>query len=295
MEKSKTVLATASLVKEFVEMDPCPHDRPLSERRVQVYRRILADGHFRPVVWASALCKETGNTYRVNGKHTSFMLGSQEKLPEFWVILERYICDTLADVAKLYGTFDSSLASRTTADINMSFARTIPDLADVNSKIINLAVAACGNVQWTEAEIRRVPPAERAELLIERSDFVLWLKKIVVSAASSRFATSKHILREPVVRAMCMTYDRSDTRKAATEFWTAVREESAPDKDDPTRVLARYLVRATMSNRTGGKQVHIASAREVFVKCLHAWNAWRKGEPTSLAYYAGADLPKIER
>lgn len=55
MEKPKTVLASPSLVKEFVEMEPAPHDRPLSERRMQVYQRILKAGNFRPVTWASVM------------------------------------------------------------------------------------------------------------------------------------------------------------------------------------------------------------------------------------------------
>ena len=83
-ENPRTAKVTRSLVKEFVEMDPAPNDRPLSEKRLQVYRRILADHQFRPCVWASVFCKDTNCDYRVNGKHTSLMLsGANTELKYF--------------------------------------------------------------------------------------------------------------------------------------------------------------------------------------------------------------------
>lgn len=298
IEKPKTVLATQSLVKEFVEMEPAPRDRPLSERRIQVYRRILKDGNFRPVTWASALCLETNCVYRVNGKHTSVMLGAQEKLPEFYVTIERWQCDTLNDVAALYATFDSNLSSRTTNDINMSFASTIPELREVGSRFINLTVTAASNLRWDDAELRKVPPAERAELLIARQDFVVWLRDLCggENKTTNQFRhQSRHLMRASVIQAMMATYDKSSTRKASLEFWTQVIDESAPDRDDPTRVLARFLVRCTLSKNRSGAEAKVVGHREVFVKCLHAWNAWRKGEATALNYHAKAAVPKVEK
>src|SRR4051812_22803639 len=104
--RPKTQKVTKALAKAFVDMEAAPHDRPLSERRLQVYEKLLYMGEFRPVTWASAYCVETGETYRVNGKHTSIMLSGLEVLPDFFVTIEEYECDTLQDVAKLYSTFD---------------------------------------------------------------------------------------------------------------------------------------------------------------------------------------------
>lgn len=78
VEKPRTVLASRNLVSEFVNMDPAPYDRPLSEKRLQVYEHILRNGEFRTVTWASCLCLETNNTYRVNGKHTATLLSKIE-------------------------------------------------------------------------------------------------------------------------------------------------------------------------------------------------------------------------
>ena len=37
------------------------------------------------------------------------------------------------------------------------------------------------------------------------------------------------------------------------------------------------------------------SKRWVGMKCLHAWNACRKGETTNLNYYAKADVPSVSK
>lgn len=288
-EKPRTVLASPALIREFVEMEPAPSDRPLSERRLQVYERILRAGEFRPVTWASVLCGETHCTYRVNGKHTSTLLSKQSPVPEFYVTVERYQCDKLTEVANLYNTFDSKLGSRTTNDVNLAFAATVRELDGVPRQLIHLSVTAIAAEKW-QAAANNIPPAERAEELLDNCGFVTWLYGVATPSAANR-----HLLRSPVVRAMLATYGRAPYK--AKEFWMLVRDESAPDRGDPTRVLARYLVRSSLGGRHGRtvSETKKSDPREMYVKCLHAWNAWRKGESTSLAYYPKADLPAVSK
>lgn len=293
IEKPRTVLASRALVDEFVNMDAAPHDRPLSEKRMLVYQRILKNREFRTVTWASAVCLETNNTYRVNGKHTATLLAGFNPLPEFHVTVERYQCETLNDVAKLYNTFDSTLASRTTSDINLAFAATVRELAGVTPKVINLTVSAATFHRWDEAELRRVPPAERAEQLLDNVNFALWLQSFIPKSCdggNKKIGSAKHLLRSPVVSAMMATYRKAP--RLCAEFWATVRDETAAERDDPTRVLGRYLLVAAIGGgasraATGKKMV---GAREIYSKSLHAWNAWRKGERTDLKYYASAPL-----
>lgn len=293
-EKPRTILANPSLIKEFVEMEPAPYDRPLSERRLQIYERILAAGSFRPVVWASAVCYETNCTYRVNGKHTSHLLAAKTPVPEFYVTIERWKCDTLKDVAALYGTYDSNLASRTANDINHSFASAIPELRNVPGKLINMTVSAAAHLKWDESTLRKVPQAERAEELVERVHFVGWLRDIVTNTDTNKKQNSAaFIMRTPVVCAMMATYDRA--LNVAKEFWVQVRDESHPDRDHPSRVLARFLVRSVMAGANVKSSKNITTNREMFVKCLHAWNAYRSGETTSLQYHSKAPIPKVSK
>lgn len=289
----KTHRVTRKLAREFAEMDPAPHDRPLSERRLQVYQRLFGQGGFRPCTWARASCAETGGLYRVNGKHTSTLLAGVDPLPEYYVTVEDYACDTLEDVAKLYATFDSKMQSRTVSDINLSFAATVPELAPLPARVINLAVAGMGYHLWEGSVSRHHQPAERAELLLEYPEFLVWLADVLAAGAEAEGRrNSRHLMRQPVVAAMFATWQKAGG--PASEFWLAVRDETGPAPTLPDRKLARYLLTVGVDSGGGARyRVRRADSREFYVKCIHAWNAWRKGEKTDLRYYAEAGVPAL--
>ena len=46
IDRPKTLKVTKTLAKQFCEMEPAPHDRPLSERRLQVYQKLMNQGQF---------------------------------------------------------------------------------------------------------------------------------------------------------------------------------------------------------------------------------------------------------
>ncbi len=291
-KKPVTLQVTKDLANEFANMEPAPLDRPLSERRIAVYRRLLEQGGFRPCTWAKAYCKETGSTYRVNGKHTSTLLSSLEVLPQFYVTIEEYECESLDDVARLYSTFDSKLMARSAGDINHSFAGTVPQLRDMPLRLINVAVAGMAyHLYNTGAKYVSMQAAEKAELLLEHTDFVVWLKEMIgggVSEQRGHRSKCPHLQRQPVVAAMMGTWLRHTVE--ATKFWTAVRDETGTDPKMPDRVLSRWLLTNVIKEKGKAKTHH----REVYVKCLHGWNAWRNKESTKLQYFADADVPKIK-
>lgn len=285
MTQPKTMLATLEVAIEYRDMDPAPQDRPLSSRRIEVYESLMRRGAFRPVTWAKAHCKETGGVYRVNGKHTSTMLANMEEIPEFYITVEEYACDTLSDVAELYATFDSKMVSRTTGDINLAFAGTVPGLVGIPARILNTCVAglsyACFLARGTGQYIRE-QPADRAERILEYPEFIRWVYDLGTNS-------SRWLLRVPTVSAMLGTWNRD--RGRADTFWTAVRSETGETPSLPDRKLAKYLqsVECMKTNSMGQ-----SGYREIYVKCLHAWNAWRKGETTALRYYEDIEIPKIK-
>ena len=275
--RPKTLRVTKTLANQFAGMEPAPHDRPLSERRLQVYQRLFAEGRFRPVTWASAYCEETGGTYRVNGKHTSTLLAGIDKLPEFFVVVEEYICPTLEDVAKLYATFDSAMQSRNSRDIYMSFAATVPALAEYKEKIIISATAGLAYAIHHD-NAPKTHPADRAELLLEHSDFVTWMAELLLGGEAQTTKGGSnlkhvHLYRAPVVAAMFNTWSKA--KGAASEFWTAVRDETGSRPNDPDRRIARWLLASTLHNRRSNTPRQATTNRETYAKVIHAWNAWR--------------------
>lgn len=297
IDRPKTSRVTRAIATEFATMDPAPHDRPLSERRLVVYQRLLKSGSFRPVTWAKATCVETNSTYRVNGKHTSVMLSGLETIPEFYVTIESYECDTLDDVARLYSTFDSSIQSRSANDIYLSFAGTITELKGVRSRTITNAASGMAMSTWQMTYNTQHQPAERAELLLDHPDFVLWLDSIYHTGEEGgrSLTEAKHIHRVAVAAAMFDSWRKS--QDDATTFWLAVRDETGTNPNNPDRVLAKFLSVSSVNTGNGSRvrrDFRRADPREIYVKCLHAWNAWRKGDTTRLNYHIDSEIPSAK-
>ena len=286
-EKPRTSRATRESAEQFRLMDP-PHDRALSERRLQIYERMMKAGEFRPITWAKCFCLETNQEYRVNGQHTATLLSKLDPTPDVYVTVETYEADTLEDVSKLWSTFDSRIGVRTTSDINGGFAAAIPELREYSGRFINLIVTALSYHKWHDG-YTQVPAAERAELLFDSADFALWVEQLLGSGDTKQF---RHLHRGPVVAAMYATWLKS--KKAATEFWQAVRDDIGRSPSLPDRRLSRWLLSMNVQHGQGARTARasrMARQREFYVRCIHAWNAWRKNVTSDLKYYPQAKIP----
>lgn len=295
IEGPKVVKATNALAKRFHEMDPAPHDRPLKERIITNLTKAMKEGTFRTCEWSSAYCKETKKEYRINGKHTSTILvGMNGDSPTPRVILTRFECETLEDVARVYSTFDSRLGVRSTGDINKIYAASNPELSDIRIGIITACVYGLSYATWGESYFTR-SPEDRAELLLGNVDFVKFIDKLVTGSRQGKATFGvEHIRRGPVFTAIYKTFVKS--KSDSKEFWEEVRDENDGDNRSPSRVLARWLrsVSVRGTNGKGGVTAKATTApREMIVKCLHAWNAWRADSYTDLKYYAKVDMPEV--
>jgi hypothetical protein len=286
--RPETSQVTREIARSFAGMEAAPQDRPLSERRLQVYEREMVNGTFRPVTWAKVHCLATGEDYRVNGKHTSTLLAGLANLPQLFVTIETYEADSLEDVARLYSTFDARIQLRTTADINRSFAATVPEFAVIPARLINLAVTGISLATWGKM-YGDTPAAERAETMLDHVDFLVWLHSMIPAVTFD----SRKLCRGPVIGAMFSTYQKS--RKDSTAFWSAVRDESGDNPGKPDRRLAKYLTLMSVAVGQGSQAPRSRSApqMEFYVKCLHAWNAWRKKTTTDLKYIPSAKPPSV--
>lgn len=290
MNPPKTRKVTAAFAKEISELPHCVADRPLKELRLTAYERMVRAGEFRPVNWATAVCKETGAKYRVNGRHTSVLFTRLDlsEVQDLYVSLEEFECDAMEDVANLFSTYDSKLQSRTTRDINRSFAAIVPELAQMPIRYIDWLVGGLvWHVHQTAGGLTETA-ADKAERLLEHVPFAVWVHEII---SGGKEATSL-LGRVPVVGAMATTYGRHQSD--ATEFWSLVRDET--DKaGSVTRQLAKFLTRTSVKEGAGSKKPDSrnATAREFFVRCLHAWNAWRGDKClTQIRYCKDDGVPK---
>lgn len=255
-----------------------------------VYQRILKAREFRPVSWVSCFCKETGSTYRINGKHTSTVFSGHEDLADLYAVVEHYEADTLEDVARLYGTFDSRTQVRNASEINRSFAGAMPELAPLNGRLLNAVVTGIAFEKWQQSYSAQQTAAERAEALFDHAPFALWVHGLL-GVSRQHY----HLNRSAVVAGMLATWKKA--RPESTVFWEAVRDETGAKPNLPDRALARFLRTMSVGFGAGARQPRSkrATGREFFVKSLHAWNAWRRGEMLAeLKYFPAAGIPECQ-
>lgn len=288
----KVVKLTNKLALEFSELDSV-RDRPLSERRLAVYERMVSQKLFRPCSWAKAFSAESNQWYRVNGQHTSTLFSRLNPLPDLLISVEEYECDTDEDVSRLWATFDSQKGSRTASEINHAFAATIEELREISRRIIDACVTgiAYSSSRGQHGSMySQVSPAERAEVLFDNSDFVLWVNALGLAENKNR-----HLLRGGIIAAMYTTYRKAKAK--SDEFWRLVISEESPLRTCPTRQLARWTLSTNCQTGYGSAskaRKKIADPREFMVRSIHAWNAWRKDEEMSFSRYSNlAPVPNV--
>lgn len=256
--KPTTQVADRALIERFAKMQRFGGERKLDKARCARLEALLREGKFRTCTWAVCKCLEDGREYRVNGQHTSHVLSEfVGPLPTIFITTERYEADIQIGVADLFSTFDPRWSSRTTSDTNHAFSHSVESLSGLPSRLIDLAASGIIEVLFY-GKRNQAPQDVRGRLVVDYADFVLWIDSLNINRPEK-----KHLRRSTPVAAMFSTYivDPSE----ATRFWTEVSTSSNPLPDAPSRALERFLMTAKANE-----------ANEIYAKCIHAWNAYRR-------------------
>lgn len=264
-------------------------DRPLKEHLKAAIIAEVKARTFHTCHWVEAVLD--GKTYRVNGKHTSTSLSDPgvdpALLPGILVRISTFRCTEPEDVAKLYATFDARLSAKTQGDINRAYCAGSDVLSGLSARVRDTISAGLALSVYEDSADQKGMAVKRGELLAKSADFAAW---VVALLSGQKQTDIEYLLRAPVVAAMHRTWKVS--QRASMEFWTLVGSGSADKPTDPTRVLGKRLMRTTVGVGRGasiGKSTD--TRRGMTVRCLHAWNAWRKGKSTDLKYYPGSPVP----
>lgn len=289
----KVVQLTHGLAKRFAEMTRFPNDRDLKPRLLERLRGIIDRGKFRTCEWASIIVD--GIEYRVNGKHTSHIFSQMEVLPDVKVVVVKFRGETLNDAAELGASYDAAMSSKNGNDINRAFASAHEDLKNLPSHTLNAAVMGMSFAELENSYTDRLPP-DRAELMYEHVDFVVWVDGLFHGAGGDGqvdFKDTRHIQRGSLVAAMFATWQKNKTE--AMKFWLLVRDGNSPNHRSADRTLRDWLLRTSIGLGKGAakNEKQKASLREMYCRARTAWNAWRRGEPTSLRYYPDAPTPPL--
>ena len=290
LAQSETVKMTVGLAREFHRMKAVPNERPLSTNRLTKLKAKVQNHGALPFRWGRAEVIETGEVYRVNGQHSSQMLNTNPEMinDKMFVTVEDFLCDTMKDLADLYGQIDSSESSRTAGDINFSYAAVTDGLCNCNKRVINLAVTALSWEAWGE-QYTRTPKEDRARLMDGDPDFVLFLDAVRRDLVQEDWRILK---RTPVAHAMLSTWRKN--KREAGKFWRLVGDGSGPNSKSADRVLNKYLMKTgvTTGRPKAAKGIaRVEGPQTMYARCIVAWNAWRRGKTTSLRVYEDKGPP----
>jgi len=187
-------------------------------------------------------------------------------------------------VANLFSTFDSYHSVRSMGDLINAHSSVYPNVEDLPATNVARALAGI-TTHLNDGEVRRVDRDQRVSLIHSERNrrFCVW---------ANDFVKARYFSRSGVIGAMYATWLKDELE--ATVFWSAVRDETDHDPQAPSRTLSRFLRENTTNLSRGAWSAASKqwTPRAFYVKCLHAWNAYRSGGTTSLKYHEQSGIPK---
>lgn len=272
---------TQKLAKEIDGLKRWDGERPLKEWRVAFLKAKLDDGLFHTPVWAIAHLN--GERYRNDGQHSSRMLANLtvNEFPKAKkALLLEFKVDCADDMADLFNQFNQRESVRSNGEIINAHAKTEPRISGIKPTWIEKATA--GIMCWAnEGRIRMLQTNERPKVMHENVEFVEFVHQ---------FVKTRRLSKPGVIAAIYATYLKNDDE--AHNFWAMVRDETAAEPKHPSRIISNFLKENELGSSTS-RMSQKWTPRAVMVKCVHAWNAYRKNEKTDLKYYADAPIPEV--
>lgn len=283
--RSYTVPLTREVATEVATMPGWKGERKLRKDRVAYLDAAIRDGRFHSPSWAFAWLD--GKKMRVNGQHSSTALAEANGYFPVGlnVIMQEFSCDSIFDVAALFATFDRPESIRNTRECLGAAKAIHGELDDVNPYIASMIVAGIASALRGDGAKTNVSIEDRSRLLHSNLDFVMWANSII--------GHKKRILQRACVIATMFKTWRKDADQSRS-FWEMVLRNDHPEVTHPTRKLHDLLLEATMRTKLEGSNKQSAwSMVAIHVKCIHAWNAYRRGTTTDLKYYASSPIPEV--
>lgn len=263
-QRSALTLVTSRQAMNLLAM-PYTGQRPLRQHHVRFLRYLIRTGHWRQgsEVHVATIEREK---FLVNGQHTLSAILA-EGIP-VWLNVIEYDVQTLAEVGKLYETFDRNLL-RSLDDIyqsdpeiqNLQWSK--KELKAVSGAVTHLALGFRQETRYGEAHTMLRDPFVRIDLMRT------WVHEATQAFAGfTRGKIRQTLYRSAVMSVVLATYRWQPT--LAQRFWPAVCRDSGLTEGQPERALVHFLLTTPARLMLGS-----AYARHVAA----AWNAAYDARP----------------
>lgn len=284
--KRSQVRITPKRAEELLRLNTYAGQRNKSPAHIRELAEKMVDGRFHNGQVAVVV---NGSTYLADGQHqceASIVSGTTFPATYLEFIAEKG--DSKEDLAEVFAQFNVD-RSRTRGDIAWIYGCQV-GMHEWPRKCVTLCNTALGWIAGGFGEGGgRIGKDESARLLSAKKASCTFVRDIVFTVDSKQ---SRHLQRSPVVAAMIATHAKDSA--AAAEFWTAVRDGDMLRKSDPRAVIRDFLLRTSVALGAGARgDKTTVGAREMYGKCVAAWNASRSDKTTSLKYFGNKPLPKL--
>lgn len=275
--KDKSIVTiTPGVAEELRKINTLEYQRPLRIWHVRVLAQKIRTGTFRTGEIGIAIASyNLHKNVLVNGQHqieavirTGIPIDAKQEI---------FICDTAEDLSLLYRQFDNT-PIRTIRDMTRGELYTLG--VDWSPLVASLLVNALFSLSGKD---HSTPREERVELLGENRPACNFVNSILTGSNTTRI-----LRRAPVVAAMISSWKKN--KEDARNFWMSARDGEKLDKGMPAWVLRNFLINCNMKYGTLYRR---PTAKEVYSRCAHAWNAYRQNRTTKLAYHSSAPLPRF--
>jgi hypothetical protein len=265
---------------DLLEFNNYEAQRPVKERHLTMLCNEINSGHF--LVGDIAIAKLTYDGNRnvlVNGQHQLKAVVKVGK--SINAVYQEYMCSSPNDLSELYRRFDNHQA-RSLGDILSPEAIALG--VTWKRSIVRLVVAAASFGEAGFHGSTDVPKVEKVKYISQYLKQGSFVNHILEGGKIK----SSHLKRAAVVFVMMKTWDKD--KHLAELFWESVMNGIDLTANSPMLVLRNYLLTSALG---GSNKLRVSNSREMQVKCIHAWNAYRSGSKTSLKYHPNAPIPKI--
>ena len=279
----KTSVLTVAKAKANRAINTYPGQRPLNKRHVEELRDKILDERFHMGLVAYVEWK--GTRQLANGQHQGEgVIGANKSIPIVELTFTAEENDTAEDVARVFAQFNTD-KPRTRQDIAWIYGVQY-GMAEWPRKVVSLCNTALGYIENVSANGVILLSKDANALLLGKHRGACRFVHYLLCEGDTK--NPKHLMRSPVIAAVISTW-KKDTADAQA-FWEAVRDGDMLKKVDPAFRLREWL--KTVAVRSGDNAIAV-NQREMYVRCIHWWNAFRGGPGKSGRYSPDNPIPKV--
>lgn len=276
---------TPEKAAELIKFNNLPHQRTLRQGRAAFLGERIKAGKFR--TGEIALARVAGHDgvpagpwMIVNGQHQLTAV-INTGLP-IEVTFDRFECDSIAEIAELFRTFDNPVSSRTQPEL----VRIEHGALDLpwSARVSELAVTGLSAVYQDPG----TPTPDKVGLLRDHLKEAGFVAEVLGRRGTAEEVNqSRHLRKGIVVAVMIQTFNLAPLE--ALGFWENVRDGEMMKGTNPAMLLRDYLM--SIRSMWNGK---IATTKMITAHCVSAWNNHRRGRSLKKLYVKqNAKTPKL--